>query len=338
MRSNAASPRARRRVSWLLVATIVAGLGARSIAPARAEGGKPDSKSDPKPDSKADPKADPKLAEGRKHFTRGVELHAEGDFRGALIEFQRAYDVAPSFRILYNVAKANLELNDYAAALVAFERYLAEGGVEVPDDKRTEVEAEIQKLRQRVAYVTVECNVTGAEVTVDELPAGKTPLAKPIVVGIGRHRVVVQLAGQGSAQTVVDLAGGDRRTVELRLDVKPAVVAPTVATGPSRTPFWIGVATTSTLAVATGVFGWLALDAHRSWQRAADAGPLTPADVDDRSSRVRALRITTDVLGAATIVAGGATVYLGLSGRERGSETGPKVGLGLGSVTIEGRF
>lgn len=280
---------------------------------------------------------DPKVTEGRKHFTRGVELYAEGDFRGALIEFQRAHEIAPSFRILYNVGKANLELLDYAAALVAFERYLAEGGAEVPDDKRAEVEAEIGKLRQRVAYLTVECNVAGAEVLVDDLSVGRTPLAKPVVVGIGRRRVTVQLAGEGSAQSTVDVAGGDRRTVALHLETRPVVVAPEPPTS-SRTGLWIGVVTTSTLLVATGVLGYLTLDARQSLQRDADAGPLASSYVDDRAQRIRTLRLTTDVLGVATVVAGGATIYLGLTGDRDRKPTTPKVGLGLGSVVVEGRF
>ena len=41
-------------------------------------------------------------AEARAHFSRGVEFYKEGDYRTALIEFKRAYEVLPNYKVLYN--------------------------------------------------------------------------------------------------------------------------------------------------------------------------------------------------------------------------------------------
>lgn len=274
---------------------------------------------------------DPKVAEARPHFTRGVELYKDGDFRGALIEFQRAYQIAPNFRILYNIGKANLELLDYPAALVAFERYLAEGGAEVPTDKRTEVEAEIPKLRQRVAYLTIECNAPGVEIWVDEVMVGKTPFSKEVVVGTGRHKISVK----GQSPEVVEVAGGDHATVKLRVDVKPTPLAP--KSTPSRTGVWVGVTVTSALLVGTGVFGYLALSSRQDFRNAADAGPLSASDVDDRERKIKRFTLTTDILAGATVLAGAVTLYYVLSRTDSG-QPDTKVGFGPGSILLEGRF
>ncbi len=275
---------------------------------------------------------DPKVAEARQHFTRGVELYKDGDFRGALIEFQRAYQIAPNFRILYNIGKADLELLDYPAALVAFERYLAEGGAEVPSDKRAEVEAEIPKLKQRVAYLTIECNAPGVEIWIDELMVGKTPFSKEVVVGTGRHKVSVK----GQSPEVVEVAGGDHATVKLRVEVKPTTPL-TPKPSASRTGVWVGVTVTSALLVGTGVFGYLAIGSRKDFRDAANAGPLTPADADDRERKIKRFTITTDILAGATVLAGAITLYYVLSRTESG-QPDTKVGFGPGSLLLEGHF
>ncbi|RYE85226.1 MAG: hypothetical protein EOO75_17190, partial [Myxococcales bacterium] len=76
--------------------------------------------------------------EGRQRFKRGVEFFKEGDYNAALVEFRRAYEVAPSYRILYNLGQTSYELQDYAGALTAFTRYLKEGGAEVDAARRAE--------------------------------------------------------------------------------------------------------------------------------------------------------------------------------------------------------
>ena len=51
----------------------------------------------------------------REHFERGVDYYGEGDYRAALIEFQRAYSIQPTYRLLYNLGQVAYELRDYAA-------------------------------------------------------------------------------------------------------------------------------------------------------------------------------------------------------------------------------
>src|SRR5260221_8307208 len=125
------------------------------------------------------------------HFRRGVDLFKEADFRGALIEFRRANQIAPSFRVFYNLGQCYLELQDYAGALKSFQAYLEQGGKQIPKDRRAAVEGELKKLQSRVAHVEITSNVSGAEVRVDDDMVGTTPLAAPVLVGSGRRRISV---------------------------------------------------------------------------------------------------------------------------------------------------
>src|SRR5260370_8829169 len=62
--------------------------------------------------------------EAAKHFQRGVDLYNDGDFRGALVEFKKAYSVWPRANVLYDIGQTEYQLLAYAAALRTIERHL----------------------------------------------------------------------------------------------------------------------------------------------------------------------------------------------------------------------
>src|SRR5256885_2175420 len=90
--------------------------------------------------------ADAPVEEARIRFQRGVQLFHEGSFEAALAEFRKAYQVAPSYRLLYNIGQVHYELHDYVGALKSFRQYLTDGSTDIPADRRVAVEAEIRKL------------------------------------------------------------------------------------------------------------------------------------------------------------------------------------------------
>jgi len=55
-----------------------------------------------------------KEAEAR--YKRALELFNDGSYDAARLELKRAYELAPTYRILYNIALVNVELNDYVGA------------------------------------------------------------------------------------------------------------------------------------------------------------------------------------------------------------------------------
>src|SRR6185295_9813157 len=101
----------------------------------------------------AAPDAYPSRQEADKHFEHGVSLYMEADYRAALVEFLRAYELAPNGVVLFNIGETQYQLRDYAAALATFERYL----VESPqgDSHRQLVDANVKELRTRVGRLTI---------------------------------------------------------------------------------------------------------------------------------------------------------------------------------------
>jgi hypothetical protein len=182
------------------------------------------------------------------HFQRGVKMYQEDDFRGALIEFKRAYELAPNWAVLYNMGQSEYQLRDYVAALHSLEQYVKEGGAQIPPDRRSQVDREIGELRGRVAHVTIASNQESVDVMLDDAPIGKASGTEPVLVGAGRHKLSASKPGFVTASKTVDIAGGD--TLTIRLDLAPE--APPAPPPPHDTPSY-------GLAIAGGVVGVLGI-------------------------------------------------------------------------------
>ncbi|HSQ65885.1 MAG TPA: tetratricopeptide repeat protein [Polyangiaceae bacterium] len=301
--------------------------------------------------------------QARAHFTHGVDLFKEGDFRAALIEFQRAYEASPNYKVLYNLGQTSLELQDYASALRAFSGYLEQGGKDVPAARRAQVEADLHKLESRVARVQVTVNVEGADVLVDDVPVAKSPLREPIIVSEGRRKITVAKAGLVPVSRVIDVAGGDRPTISLEVaeakapnnnEPAPPPAPPSAApvqntpiaeppppapvhAGPS-TGFWIGLSTTAALGVATGVLGGLALSAKSDFDAKVSQPGVTTQQVDDARNKTRNFALATDITGGVTVAMAITTVVLAFTTGGKKESSHAHAIVGPGTLGIAGWF
>lgn len=259
--------------------------------------------------------------EGRARFLRGVQLFREGDFRSALVEFRRAYDISKNFKVLYNIGQTEYELADYAGALRSFERYLQGGGAEIEPARRAQVEEDLKKLSARVARVEIKSNAQGAEVLVDDVVVGVTPLPEAVLVSIGRRKISLQKGGAVSPARFVDLAGGDKTSVTIELAeskpiapvATPAPLPPPPAEPPSRTGLWVSLAVTGGLAIGTAVLGGLAVAAHSDAEAKLGTLGVKAQDVADAHSKTKTLSLVADIMGGATIAMIGATIVIGVT-------------------------
>lgn len=282
-------------------------------------------------------------AQGKDHFDKAVLLFREKDYRAALVEFRRAYDLSHNYRALYNIAQTEFEVQDYAGALRSFRKYLAAGGAEIDAERRTQVEADIKQLSGRVATITIVSSSTGAEVLVDDVVVGVTPLTEAVLVSAGRRKITLQKGDLAPVSRVLELAGGDSSMVTVNLAdptpvgpraVPTASVAPPLPPppeGPSRTGLWVSLTVTGLLAGGAAVTGVFALDAYNDTNRKLGTRGIAAADIDAAHSKSATLAIAADVAGAAAIAMGVATIIIGVAGGkdESGAEK-PSARLRLG--------
>jgi len=278
------------------------------------------------------------VKEAGKHFQRGVALYSEADYRAALVEFRRAYEIAPNPAVLYNIGQTYYQLQNYAAALSTLERYLAESGPTAPH--RQEVEQTIATLQARVGKVAITTNVPDCEITIDDELVGKTPLSEPVLVSIGRRKITAIREGLPPETRFVDVAAGD--TVALALSLGSATgAAPMPAVGPAVprsdgsglvTAGWVTTGLFGAGAIATGVYAFVE---SRRLENLRDSFPASRNDLTRTASRVSTFSTVSDVLWLATLVAGGVTLKLALS---RSSAHEAHVMLAPNGVQIAGTF
>lgn len=301
-------------------------------------------------------------AEAKTRYDKGVKLYGEGAYEAALVEFQRAYDLNPSYKILYNIALIHQQLNDFVDALRNYQRYLEGGKGDIASARRTEVEKSIAQVKQNIATVTISVDLVGADITVDDVSVGKSPLDEAILVNAGRRRIAAS-RDKASATKVVVVAGGDTIAVDLRMAVASTSTEATPALPPPSTTVdanpkasgrsipWVGWAITGGLAAGAVVTGVLALQSASTLASDRDTVGAPRSQLDDDQSKTKRWALITDVLAAGAIVAGGISLYLTLKkpsgdGKDTTSTTASttaavdhlRVGFGPGSVVLGGAF
>ncbi|MCA9597230.1 MAG: PEGA domain-containing protein [Myxococcales bacterium] len=164
------------------------------------------------------PLAESLTGDAKSEYEAGRILYQDGDYAGAKLKFERAYDLSKDARLLWNVAAAEKNLRHYSKVIRALERYLAEGGDTISDEDRADAERLIQTVSEFVTKVRFDVNEPGATVTVDADDVGQTPIADPVLVDMGRRTIKATKTGFKDASVKQDLPGGEEVTIKLKLE------------------------------------------------------------------------------------------------------------------------
>lgn len=147
-------------------------------------------------------------------YEAGRILYADGDYGGAALKWEVAYKASNDARLLWNIAAARKAERKYAEVERLVKQYLAEGK-ELSDADRAEAQQLLGTIQSFVADLTVQVNEVGAQVIVDGVTVGQTPMTTPLRVDIGQH--VVAVAKQGFERAEVRQQVTGNTTVPVRL-------------------------------------------------------------------------------------------------------------------------
>ncbi|MEZ4406313.1 MAG: tetratricopeptide repeat protein [Polyangiales bacterium] len=264
----------------------------------------------------AQPAAQPaNRSEAEVRFERGAALFGARNFEGALVEFQRSYELSGRPDLLYNIGRTYQNLGRYPEAAAAVEEYLRRA-TDLPPARRAEVEATVEQLRGFIAHLRVRVTPPGATLRIDgaEVPANRA--REDIPVSPGRHTVEATAAGFERGQESVVVASGDHRDVTLAL-ARPAPrgvgnagnAGNTGNTGPGRaTPaparglppavFISTAAATGVFLLAGTIFGVMTSSTHDEFINLDRDDPNAPT-VASRGETYRALTNVSFGLAAA---------------------------------------
>lgn len=156
-------------------------------------------------------------ADARREWNAGLTLMGESNFRGAVVQFQRVYDMTKNPRVLPNLALAHKGANDYARAVRTFERALAEGAAVIPAKDLQDIKDSITALRPYVSTLEVITNAPGAMVNIAGEDVGTTPLPKPVEVSAGEVVVRVSKDGFRDQTRTVSVSAGKPASAKFEL-------------------------------------------------------------------------------------------------------------------------
>ncbi len=311
----------------------------------------------------AQPGAAQRSEEAKQRYMKGVELHDEGDYQSALIEFRRSYDLVPNFNVLFNVGQEYFNLADYANALKTFQQYMEEGGKRIPPNRKEQVEGYIEKLKSRVATMAVKVNVQGAELKVDDQVITAL-IPGSVLVSTGKRRIEVSKQGYRTQTKTEEFAGQETKEVVFELQPeamlsqgdgsKPPIViigdqkmTQAKEPGPPIAPI-VMWSLTGALGIGTGVFGGLALANQSSLDELKREEGHTTDELDDAAANARNMAIATDVFLGATVIAAGLSVYFTIDAvltpakKDEKPNAAPapaaKVSVGPAYVGVDGTF
>jgi hypothetical protein len=249
--------------------------------------------------------------EASNHFKRGLQLFDDGEYTLALVEFERAYQLAPNYRALYNIALVDMQLGRYADASRTLEQYLHDGGDGIPASRRAEVTKSLNDLKIRTATIEISMNVPGAEVTLDGRAIDAARLRGPTVIDAGEHTLRATAPGYLATDKTVTLAGGDKASVHLELrsfnqPAKPAELART------HVVFWPGFAITAALAGGSVVAGVVMANDSSNLKELKNNPTATAAQLQSAANGSNSAGLAADVLAGLAVIAGGISLYLSL--------------------------
>lgn len=236
----------------------------------------------------------PEMQEAMERFEGAQALFDRGDYRAALAEFQRIYDLLEGhprrYFVLFNLGRSYEELHRYDRAIELYQRYLDEGGDQAED--RADVEASLRALERLLG--TVAIRVTGpdtAEVWIGEWQVGEAP--GEIRIPGGQHTIEVRAQGFEVARQTIEVASRQRIEVDVALSrlsdfrgVTPALfISSAVAT-----------------AVAAGVAIGFGVQAMQLGDQASACAttPRCTLDVPARRQEIRDAALIADVMWGVT--------------------------------------
>ena len=161
-------------------------------------------------------------AAARRAFEAGLRAARAGDWELALSRFERAYQIVPAAGVLINVAGAQRQLGQTAAAVRTYERFLIEATEGPGTRHRVTAERELAVLEPRVGRLTLVVPNLAPD---DRVRVGNYVVPhdefREVAVDPGTIEATLTRGGSVVATASAEVSAGERVAVELNA---PAVV------------------------------------------------------------------------------------------------------------------
>jgi len=158
--------------------------------------------------------------DAKTRIANGEKAARAKDWVKAVTEYEAAQAAAPGADALEGLANAHYQLKHDAEAYAAYAAWLKTFGTSAPKPKKTTAEARLKQLGEKTGSLSLDVSEAGAAITVDDKPMGTTPLAAPLRLGLGPHRVRITKEGFLAADQLPNVAAGASGTLTVKLEAQ----------------------------------------------------------------------------------------------------------------------
>ena len=158
------------------------------------------------------------------HYEDGVKAAKSAQWAKARESFLAAWKIKQHFQIAANLGRAELKLRKYRDAAEHLAFFLKEASGATPEELKA-AQAMLDEARAKVGAVSVLVDRPGAQVLVDGVAVGKTPIEQEVFVEPGRRQIEAKLGGFADDRRSLDVVAGASQKVLLTLQPNPSAVA-----------------------------------------------------------------------------------------------------------------
>ena len=135
--------------------------------------------------------------DARTEFAAGQQADKDKDYAGAIEHYLRANELVPHPFAVYNIAADYERLGQYREAARWYQQFVAKAP---PGPERDKVTRLLPELEHHAASLSVRSIPDGARVTIDNRPAGTTPVN--VTLPGGAHHVIIDRGGDHEERDV----------------------------------------------------------------------------------------------------------------------------------------
>lgn len=154
-------------------------------------------------------------AVAQKAIQEGDRAAAANKWPEALSAYEKAHKANPSAATAMKVANALYKLGRISDAHDAYETALKERGATMLGPDKKLANDRLNELKSKTGTVSIRVSEAGSAVTIDGKAVGTSPLAKPVRLEVGAHKLAVTKEGFAPFEKSVDVAA----KAEVALDV-----------------------------------------------------------------------------------------------------------------------
>ena len=159
--------------------------------------------------------------EAKAEYDAAGLVFGDGDYAGAVLKFERAYELSKDARLLWNMAVCEKNLRHYTKVVQLVRRYQSEAKALMSEQDRVDAADLATAAASFVSQLKVTVDPAGAEIAIDDQMVGTAPVAQPLMVDIGERKLRVSKAGYVEHVQTIRLSG--KTSIEVSIKLEPEV-------------------------------------------------------------------------------------------------------------------